>query len=411
MTNQENKLLLNKHILLCIDNKIEKPGLEEICYLKQNFCGKVLTDAKSVNQLTYEVIVYVLGDIKGVLDEIVNKDGKEFCVIKELSNNYEDVTDRVNVISVGEVPLNVHDVGIFFRNLFNNDKNYFELLNKEHQFQLLTESNKPGRSYRKGIYLSKVEENNDGVNFNLLRCSTNFDGPTDNFKTTDIEVINKVNHICQYFFQQKADLNHVLAQVYNNTNVDGKDHKAKIKDHTDKTKDMPRNGLIAFTTFYQFADNGLKDIRRPKEDPYDYCYKDASILTRLRFRLKDGVNDPKLTKNFDVVLYPNSVFVISLETNRLYTHEIVPSHLPIDKLPTRLGYVIRCSKTKAVFKDNQTFIVNNYNNKLMKLEEPTNENVKALKDTYFKENTSHEIIDYGDVDFSLNKGDYMRPLA
>jgi len=58
-------------------------------------------------------------------------------------------------------------------------------------------------------------------------------------------------------------------------------------------------------------------------------------------------------------LYPNSVFIMSLEMNRLYTHEISPSHLPMDLIPLRLGYVIRCSKTKAIYKDNKTYIINN----------------------------------------------------
>jgi len=407
MTNKENKLYLNRHVLLCIDNKIEKPGLDEIQYLKNNFCGKVITDLKDLKQHNFtNTLVYIMGDVENQINEIENKDKKVFYVVKDLSYKYENCLDMINLISVGEVPINVHNVGIFFRSLFNDNKNYFESLNKEHQFQLLTESNKPGQSYRKGLYLSKVEENNDGVNFHLLRCSTNLNGPTDNFRQTDNEIINKVNHISQYFFEQKTDLNHVLAQIYNNTTVDGKEKKATIKEHSDKTKDMPGNGLMAFCTFYHF-DEDVKDVKKSNNDKYDYCYKDTSVLTKLRFKLKECVNEPTLVKKFDVVLYPNSVFLMSLTTNRLYTHEIVPSHLPIEKLPTRLGYVIRCSKTKAVFKDNQIYIKDG--DELMKLEEPTAEKVKRLKDIYFEENTSDKLIDYGKVDFSLNKGDYMKP--
>jgi len=410
MTNKENKLYLNRHVLLCIDNKIEKPGLEEIQYIKTNFCGKVITDIKDLKQHNFtNTLVYIMGDVETQINEIENKDKKVFYVVKDFSYKYENCLDMINLINVGEVPINIHNVGVFFRSFFNDNKNYFESLNKEHQFQLLTESNKPGQSYRKGLYLSKVEENNDGVNFHLLRCSTNLNGPTDNFRQTDNEIINKVNHISQYFFEQKSDLNHVLAQIYNNTKVDGKEKKATIKEHSDKTKDMPGNGLMAFCTFYHF-DETMKDVKKSKDDPYDYdyYYKDTSVLTRLRFRLKECVNEPTLVKKFDVVLYPNSVFLMSLTTNRLYTHEIVPSHLPIEKLPTRLGYVIRCSKTKAVFKDNQVYIKDG--DELMKLEEPTKENVKRLKDIYFEENTSDKLIDYGKVDFSLNKGDYMKPI-
>ena len=72
---------------------------------------------------------------------------------------------------------------------------------------------------------------------------------------------------------------------------------------------------------------------------------------------------------------------MSLNTNRLYTHESIPSTLPVDNIPTRLGYVIRCSTTKAVFKEGQTFVVNG--DKHIKLEEATTENRKELKEKYY----------------------------
>ncbi len=410
MITQENKLCLNTNILLCIENEINKFHLEEIDYLKKNFCGIIIDNITKLDEVISDnIIIYILGNIKDVLSEINNKEKKIFHVIKELSCNY-DVNDKITIITLGEVPINVHNVGLFFRNFFNSNKKYFESVSEEHQFQSLTESNKPGTSYRKGLYLTKVEEKDGIINFNLLRCSTNLDGPTDNFRQTDNEIINKVNNISQYFFEQKTNLNHVLAQIYSNSEIDGKEKKAKIKDHSDKTKDMPRNGLIAFCTFYRFNDETFKELKRPKDDPYDYHYKGASVLTRLRFRLKRSINDPSLVKMFDVILYPNSVFMISLLTNRFYTHEIVPSHLPIDRLPIRLGYVIRNSKTEALFKDNQTYIRDG-DNELIKLEEPSGEKVRELKDIYFMENTSGEIINYGKIDFSLNKGDYMRPIV
>src|SRR5690606_15009020 len=103
----------------------------------------------------------------------------------------------------------------------------------------------------------------------------------------------------------------------------------------------------AFCTFY-------KDFMNKKFD-----INGTSVLTKLRFRLKKTVTDSDLVKSFDVVLYPNSVFMISLSTNRLYTHEIIPSVLPIDRIPVRMGYVIRCSKTKAVYKDDKTYMYQN----------------------------------------------------
>jgi hypothetical protein len=57
-----------------------------------------------------------------------------------------------------------------------------------------------------------------------------------------------------------------------------------------------------------------------------------------------------------VTLYPESAFFMPLSTNRLYTHEIRPSGLDASLLPTRLGYVVRCSSTEAVHKHGQTFI-------------------------------------------------------
>jgi hypothetical protein len=64
----------------------------------------------------------------------------------------------------------------------------------EHQFQHLTESNKPGTAFRKGIYITNVTTTeNDTLEFNLLRCSSNLDGSTDNFRDTDNHIIKEIN--------------------------------------------------------------------------------------------------------------------------------------------------------------------------------------------------------------------------
>ena len=99
-------------------------------------------------------------------------------VVKEFSTNYE-TTDKYQLISLGEMPINVFNVGIFFRKFFDDSKDYYDLIVKEHQFQNLTMDTKPGTAYRTGIYLTKVEEVGDEIKFKLLRCSTNL-GPTDN---------------------------------------------------------------------------------------------------------------------------------------------------------------------------------------------------------------------------------------
>lgn len=140
-----------------------------------------------------------------------------------------------------------------------------------------------------------------------------------------------------------------------------------------------------------------------------YGSSNTSVLTRLRFRLKSDVPnaDNQHIPQFDITLYPNSVFIMSLMTNRIYTHEIVPSGLPIDKIPTRMGYVIRCSNTLATYKDGRTYL--NKGNKLIEMEEPDEEGIGRLKDLYYMENMTSEKVVYSGFNFSLNKGDYLKP--
>lgn len=416
----ENILLKDTHILLCIDKHFID---EEFEYIKKNFCGIVFSNMDNFNNhsISPNAIIYLCGNIEQIQNKIIylQESRMTLKVIKKYSCNYENIIGNYKLIDMGEIPINIHNVGIYFRQLFNPGKNYFDLINNEHQFQELTESNKPSNAFRTGIYLTKIEtlpaiqrntENNE-IKFKLLRCSSNLNGPTDNFRKTDNEIINQVNEIAEHFFDKKTEFNHVLAQIYINKiiNTDTKqvERKAKIKDHSDKTKDMPRNGLIAFCTFYKF-DTELKNIKI-SNDSYDYCYNETSVLTKLRFRLKNCVDDPILTKKFDVTLYPNSVFIISLLTNRLYTHEIIPSILPIDKIPTRMGYVIRCSKTDAIIKNGKTYIDDD--GKYVELEEPNVKDIKKLKDLYFKENTTSDIIHYDKFNFSLNSGDYVKPIV
>ncbi|XWV26750.1 hypothetical protein QJ857_gp0304 [Tupanvirus soda lake] len=407
MDSQENTLLVSKHVLICLD---AEPNTT-LDYLMKNFCGMVLTDASTISSdlikefLDSERLIYLCGSIEkfdSIISELKNIKFDRLYVITELSYFFNF---KYQLIDLGQVPINVHNMGVFFRKLFD-DKDYFNLVKGEHQFQVLTESNKPNNAYRKGIYLSKVEEVNGYKMFNLLRCSSNFEGPTDNFRSTDLEIISKVNQCNQLFFEQKTELNHVLAQIYEN-NPKG---KASIKAHSDKTKDMPRNGLIAFCTFYDsvmFQDPKMR-IKKSKLDNFDYCYNETSVLTKLHFKLKDTVTNNKLAREFSVTLYPNSVFIIPLSTNRLYTHEIRPSVLPYDKIPTRMGYVIRCSKTKAIYRSNETFYSEN-NIDYTKLVGVNDEDLKGLRSLYYEENTTPNLITYGKINFSMNKGDYLEP--
>jgi hypothetical protein len=390
----ENILLKNKHILIC-PNKSE--------YLEQNFCGTVLTAVIDESIFSPDKIIYLCGDINNIYNSIKEVDFLDIYVIKNLSTNYNEDHQVYKLIDIGKVPINICDMGIYFPNFFDS-KNYFNLIKNEHEFQTLTESNKLTNAFRKGIYLSKIESTDDILKYNLLRCSSNLNGPTDNFRKTDEEIIDKVNNISQYFFTEKTEFNHVLAQIYINSDK----VKAKIKAHSDKTKDITRNGLIAFCTFYDDIEQ-IKKSNQLKIDGFDFCYKQASVLTKLYFKLKHPENHENLVKQFNITLYPNSVFIIPMSTNRLYTHEIRPSNLSFDKIPTRLGYVIRCSKTKAIFKDNQTYI--DMNTELVKLREITDRDMIELRKLYYEENSTDKIIEYANIDFSMNSGDYIKPLV
>ena len=41
---------------------------------------------------------------------------------------------------------------------------------------------------------------------------------------------------------------------------------------------------------------------------------------------------------------------------------------------------------------------------------PTVKDIKYLKHLYFKENSTSDIIKYGNIDFLMNSGDYMKPI-
>lgn len=382
-SHSENSLITDRNVLICLS--VLNPEIED---LKKNFCGIVLSNLEQLNLYKDpKIIVYLCGDLKEVkpINQLQN------CIITEFSSNFTHLIDICRLINIEHVPLNVYNVGVYIKRLFSNQDYYNQFLN-EHKFQTLSESNKPSNAYRKGIYLSKIiDKNDDSLEFNLLRCSTNLEGPTENFRETDHQLIGTVNNLARSFFKEEVEFNHVLAQVYLNKTVLNekgqlKEKKASIKAHSDKTKDMPRNGLMAFCTFYDQS-----------------VIEDPNVLTKLRFRLKKSVTDESLNKDFSITLHPNSVFIMSLTMNRIYTHEIVPSVLPIDRIPTRIGYVIRCSKTKAVYKNGCTYI----NSK--PLQKATEIDLKSLKDLYFRENTTTDIIEYGDVYFSMNDGDYFKP--
>lgn len=86
MANNENVLLTNKHLLICIDNdndndNIDCPYKMEYNYIKKNFCGIILSNHDELN--TYftnnniihgtfdDVIIYLCGNIKQIYEEVL----------------------------------------------------------------------------------------------------------------------------------------------------------------------------------------------------------------------------------------------------------------------------------------------------------------------------------------------------
>jgi hypothetical protein len=368
-----------------------------------------LGDCASISLELSRKSVYLCGDLSRFAGFDL-RSAKRIFVIREFSHgSHEQDADELGTpIGLGQVPLLVHGVGVYYRRFFEG-VNHFTQICAEHTFQILTESTKPGKAHRTGIYLTPVQQDRDELHFRLLRCSTNLSGPTENFRPTDTLIVDALNREAAFVFADHAPLNHVLAQVYHNTPAldSHKQAKAKISAHADKTKDMPSNGIMAFCTFYDQLDK----LQPLTKDPFDFGHKGISGLTKLHFRLKEPLVDrpeSELPQEFTLTLYPNSVFFMPLSTNRLYTHEIRSSMLDAELLPTRLGYVVRCSKTEAVHREGQTFLKTE--GKEVRLDPPTPEGMSQLRRLYAEENKTSDIIDYGDPFlFSMNTGDYVAP--
>ncbi|WP_030721330.1 hypothetical protein [Streptomyces sp. NRRL F-2580] len=398
----------------CLDeasNVLVAPSTLRDNDLGRDFFGSVITPedlASGAIDLARKT-VYLCGDVATIHSGLLDTAERVF-VVRELSRGYrEDADTPWALVGLGRVPVRVHGAGVFYRRFFELDDDHFGRIRAEHAFQSLTESTKPGTAHRSGIYLTPVEQNGDELHFRLLRCSTNLSGPTEGFRTTDTRIVEALNREAATVFRGHAPLNHVLAQIYHNTHAtaERKQSKARISAHADKTKDMPVNGVMAFCTFY----DGLEKLRPLAEDAFDYGVKRASGLTRLHFRLKEPIEERDgvaLPPQFALTLYPGSVFFMPLSTNRLYTHEIRPSTLGAEMLPTRLGYVVRCSSAEAVHKDGHTFLKTAGDP--VKLGPPTPEGMDELRRLYAEENRTSSFIDYGDAFlFSMNTGDYVAP--
>lgn len=395
--------------------------------LTTSFCGRVSavdTDENASSMANQNQNVYLCGNIGAIL-HLFDVDGHKgnIYVVQDLAWNIMTHTGTVDncVLNIGQVPVSVHDVGVFFPQFYppsiydqTERGNIYNRIKDEHVFQSLTESNKAGTAFRTGIYLSPVASEGDRIHFQLLRCSSNLGGPTENFRETDREIVSLLNNAREQTFTNSAPFNHVLAQEYHNPEPT---KKAKIKEHSDKTEDMSSNALIAFVTFYDAYQNGemnLPDVHRSDTDSYDWCYGKSSVLTRLQFRLKDTRRYPDLQPTFTVPLYPNSAFFIPLSTNRLYRHEIRPSALDARKIPVRIGYVVRNSCRPAYYDTsmNLTYIAEQSDgHKGVLLKHPTDEEMGELREMYRSENIDTVPIRYPAFDWSFNMGDFLPPAC
>lgn len=408
MSSVENELNHGHCILLIYSGLMD----HEIRWSKitEWFFGEVIQMPSELTSDLSERSVFICGDLQTVALDTPCQ------VIRELSSGYEELLSEsntlINTISLGQTPHSIHGLGVYYPAYFE-EADLFGKISAEHEFQQLTESNKPSQALRTGIYLSEVvrdegdSSDDPALRFHLMRCSSNLSGPTDNFRATDRLIIEAINESAQKIFEREAQLNHVLAQIYTNHRTsEQKQKKARIGAHSDKTKDMDPDGVMAFCSFYRGDE--LAKLTRSEVDPYDYVHKKVSGLTRLHFRLKKGVEAEGRASEFSVTLHPNSVLFIPLSTNRLYTHEIRPSVLNAELIPTRMGYVVRCSNVEAIHKHGQTYIIEDGRRVL--LAEMRVDDARELRSSYFSENATDDHVDYGDVYFSMNAGDYMKPI-
>ena len=165
----EAQILLSNNILLLFSEPPDDVFVE-------SFCGEVhrldeLTETlPDLSQRT--VFLYGnLSEIEGVRNQLAG--ASRVCVIRgAVTRQWIDSENRQQgwgVVDVGQVPMLVHGVGVYYRQFFCPNGDYFRRIQSEHEFQSLTESNKPGTAHRTGTYLTPVERLEDGYRFRLLR--------------------------------------------------------------------------------------------------------------------------------------------------------------------------------------------------------------------------------------------------
>jgi hypothetical protein len=114
----ENRICKDKNILVILNENEEKNS--ELLYLIDNFCGTVINSFSEIPKANNDIKIYGCGDFS-----ITENIETEFYIIKDLSTNYENwLNGKVQIISLGEVPIIVSNSGVYFRNLFS-ENDYF----------------------------------------------------------------------------------------------------------------------------------------------------------------------------------------------------------------------------------------------------------------------------------------------
>ena len=228
-TESEAFLNASNAILFVPSHEISNQQVEGLI---KNFCGIIIRKFEDLPDISMKT-VYLCGDISLVVNSLNSPFHTttihNINIIEEISTNYDDMNWKI--VKLGQVPILIHGVGVYYRNLFNDQQsNYFQQINTEHTFQTLTESNKPSLALRTGIYITPVKKSIDGdLHFNLLRCSSNLSGPTCNFSPTDNFIVQTLNNQVMNVFDNPARLNHILAQIYHNTSSSDNSNNKQTK--------------------------------------------------------------------------------------------------------------------------------------------------------------------------------------
>lgn len=373
-------------------------------YVKQNFCGRVISLLEEMPAFKVSQLVFFAGD-----KEHAPAPSPHLFVVQEYSTGFTGEEEGVLFVRLGQLPLNIHGLGVYWPEFFVSCQDWVSTIEAEHDLAPLQEGDKANFAIRKGCYVTAVTEEEQQLRFRLLRCSTNFGAPTENIRATDMAILKTLNELAPAFFKNCATLNHELIQVYRPRLSEKKEQRASIKPHSDKSEDFSARSVIAFCSFYEgYRGKGFPN--RPEwkpRHPFDWVYRETSILTRLVFRSK--TSSSSRPDSFEVVVHPGSIFMIPEEVNRQYVHEVKNSVLPIDKYATRLSVVARCSRAEAVFREGMT-LLQTASKKYQPLHAASPEDVALLKQLYLQENTQVPQVIYPfPLLFSLNRGDYMKP--